>query len=75
MNCISKLCDFYKDDIKPEILHIQLVTFGTNFQNNPEERRPSIRHKRLYCSYDTSTKRSVKHSCQLDEIDLGDACN
>ena len=36
------VCDFYKDDIKPEILQVQLVTFGTNFQSNPGKRRPTV---------------------------------
>ena len=36
------VCDFYKNDIKPELLQVQLVTFGTNFQSNLGERRPTV---------------------------------
>ena len=42
MKCTLKLCDFYKDDIKPEVLQVQLVTFGTNFPNNPDKKQPTV---------------------------------
>ena len=57
------VCDFYKNDIKPDILQVQLVTFGTNFQSNPGERRPTVFDIRDYITAMTQAQRDL-----LDQV-------
>ena len=53
------VCDFYKDDIKPEILQVQLVTFGTSFQNFIKDRRPTVFDIRDYTIAMTPAQRDL----------------
>ena len=60
------VCEFYKDDIKPDILQVQLITFGTNFQSNPDfikDRRPTVFDLRDYIIAMTPAQRDL-----LDQI-------
>ena len=56
-------CDFYKDDIKPEVLQVQLVTFGANFPNNPGKKRPTVFDIRDYMTAMTQAQRDL-----LDQV-------
>ena len=60
------VCEFYKDDIKPDILQVQLITFGTNFQSNSDfikDRRPTVFDLRDYITAMTPAQRDL-----LDQI-------
>ena len=57
------VCDFYKDDIKPEVLQVQLVTFGANFPNNPGKKRPTVFDIRDYMTAMTQAQRDL-----LDQV-------
>ena len=37
MNYNLNLCEYYKDDLNPDVLHSQLLIFGNHFQSIPEK--------------------------------------